>query len=71
LNHLKGAAQVKPCPSCQRSLADNAPLCPHCGHKFATPGGVGGSSALTIIGGILGFILISLLLMMYLMNGGL
>jgi predicted amidophosphoribosyltransferase len=26
---------MKPCPSCKRSLADNASSCPVCGHKFS------------------------------------
>lgn len=26
---------MKPCPSFRRSLAENAPTCPHCGYAFA------------------------------------
>ena len=26
---------MKPCPTCKRSLADNASSCPVCGHKFS------------------------------------
>jgi hypothetical protein len=33
---------MKPCPTCQKSLSDNATTCPSCGHKF-------GIEALTII----------------------
>jgi hypothetical protein len=25
---------MKPCPTCQKSLSDNATTCPSCGHKF-------------------------------------
>jgi hypothetical protein len=25
---------MKPCPTCQKNLSDNATTCPSCGHKF-------------------------------------
>jgi len=27
---------MKNCPTCQKSLSDNATTCPSCGHKFGT-----------------------------------
>lgn len=26
---------MKPCPTCQKSLSENATTCPSCGHKFS------------------------------------
>ena len=31
---------MKPCPSCEATLATNALACPHCGHQFPKPGSV-------------------------------
>jgi len=51
---------MKPCPTCQKSLSDNATTCPSCGHKF-------GIEALTIMKRSLPIAAILLLILCFLM----
>lgn len=49
---------MKKCPSCNKSLADNAGMCPSCGHDFSMTAGQqaginGVGCIVVIVGGIM------------------